>query len=95
MFEYKKKKKKKTYKADLMNNNAHLLMQKKQNKTKTKPKTNQNKIKSNRMSMRLLGGIWSIIRLSPLKPKKRETEIYQGIPFPSCFVSIKVLGYTL
>ena len=63
---------------------------------KKNPKTNQNKIKSNRMSMRLLGGIWSVIRLSPLKPKKKlEIEIYLGIPFPSCFVGIKVLGHTL
>ena len=86
MFEYKK------HKAGLMNNNAHLLMQKKKKKKK---KTNQNKIKSNRMSMRLLGGIWSVIRLSPLKPKKREIEIYLGIPFPSCFVGTKGLGHTL
>ena len=72
-----------------MNNNAHLLMQ------KNKTKTNQNKIKSNGMSMRLLGGIWPVIRLSPLKPKKREIEIYLGIPFPFCFVGIKVLRHTL
>ena len=88
MFEYKK------HKAGLMNNNVHLSMQKKKKKKKKKKKTNQNKIKSNRMSMRLLGGIWSVIQLSPLKPKKREIEIYLGIPFPSCFVGIKVLGHT-
>ena len=81
-----------------MNNNAHLLMQiknKKNAKKKQTNKTNQNKIKSNRMSMPLLGGIWSVIRLSPLKPKKRETEIYLGIPFPFYSVGIKVLGHTL
>ena len=75
MFEYKK------HKASLMNNNAHLLMGK---KNKTKPKTNQNKIKSNRMSMRLLGGIWSVIRLSPSKPKKngrlKFTKEYLSLP---------------
>ena len=45
--------------------------------------------------MRLLGGIWLVIWLSPLKPQNREIEIYQGIPFLSCFVGIKVLGHTL
>ena len=85
MFEYKK------IQGRLNEQQCTLINAKKE----TKPKTNQNKIKSNRMSMRLLGGIWSVVRLSPLKPKKREIEIYQGIPFLSCFVGIKVLGYTL
>ena len=68
-----------------MNNNAHLLMH--PPKKKQKQKTNQNKLKANRMSMRLLGGIWSVIRLSLLKPKNGRLKFtLENISLPVLLV---------
>ena len=77
-----------------MNHNAHLLMQKtKQNKTK--PKTNQNKIKSNKMSMRLLGGNSAESLEAHPHPKKTGDWNLPRKTSHSCFVGIKVFGHTL
>ena len=79
-----------------MNNNTHLLMQKKKQKNKkNKQKTNQNKIKNKEnvyaASWRDLVGNLA----ESFETQKREIEIYLGKHFPSCSVGIKVLGHTL